>query len=89
MNIVLWIAAGGLLGWLAFTQLRFNERRHKAVSVLIGMGGGFLGGQILAPMVGVIAALQGGFSPRALIIALLSAALCLILASKMHDRFGV
>jgi hypothetical protein len=40
-------------------------------------------------MVGVIAALQAGFSPRALIIALLSAALCLILASKMHDRFGV
>jgi len=89
MNIALYILAGATLGWFAYTRMHFNRDRSKLVSILIGTGGGFLGGQVFAPMVASAATIQGDFSMRSLIIAGLGAAICLIIASEVHDRFGV
>jgi len=50
MNIVMWILAGGALGWAAFTLLGINEQRRTIVSIIIGAIGGVIGGQMVAPM---------------------------------------
>jgi uncharacterized membrane protein YeaQ/YmgE (transglycosylase-associated protein family) len=89
MNIAIWILAGAALGWVAYSRAHFNRGRSQLVSIVIGTAGGFVGGQVFAPMVGAIAAVPGDFSMRSLIIALLSAAACLVIASEVHDRFGV
>lgn len=89
MNVVLWILAEGVVGWAGFAYLGFNEARGKAVSMVIGVAGGFLGGNMLAPMFGAAAEGAGEFSMAALAVALASAAACTAVASTVHSRFGV
>jgi len=86
MNIVLWILAGGAIGWAGFAFLGFNESRGQKISIFIGAVGGILGGTVLAPMFGAAA---GGVSVMALMVALASAVACLAIANQVHDRFGV
>ncbi len=89
MNVALWLLAGGVIGWAGFAYLGFNEGRGKIVSIVIGIAGGFLGGNVLAPMFGTAAAGAGDFNMGALIVALASAAACLAVANTVHNRFGV
>ena len=89
MNIVMWMLAGGIIGWVGFAYLGFNEMRGVSVSTVIGMVGGLLGGKVLAPMFGAAAAVPGDFSMMALMVALAGAAACLAAASMVYDRFGV
>ena len=89
MNIAMWVLAGGVLGWLAYVQLRANEDRGLVISVIIGVFGGFLGGNVLAPMLGADADAPNDFSLFSLTIALASAAACLALGNLLSRRFGV
>ena len=89
MNIAMWMLAGGIIGWVGFTYLGFNEMRGMIVSIIIGIVGGLLGGKVLAPILGAAAAVPGDFSLQALMAALASAAACLAVANKVHHRFGV
>ena len=89
MNIVMWMLAGGVIGWVGFAYLGFNEMRGTVVSTIIGMVGGLLGGQVFAPVFGAAAAVPGDFSMMALLVALASAAACLAAANLVHNRFGV
>ena len=88
MELVLWLAAGAALGWLAITKLGFNEDRGTIVSIIIGAAGGVAGGKLLAPMFGA-AAVPGEFSMAALVVVLATAAACLALGNLVHNRFGV
>ena len=89
MNIAMWMLAGGIIGWVGFAYLGFNELRGVSVSTVIGMVGGLLGGKVLAPMFGAAAAVPGDFSMMALMVALAGAAACLAAANMVHNRFGV
>ncbi len=89
MNIVLWLMAGGLAGWIGLRYLRANRTRGMVVSILIGMGGGLLGGTILAPMFGDISANPGAFSPFSLFIALASATACLTIGNMLHRHYRI
>jgi len=89
MELVLWVAAGAVLGWLAIAKLGFNEDRGTIVSIIIGAAGGVIGGKLLAPMFGAVAAVPGEFSMAALIVVLASSAACLAVGNLVHGRFGV
>ncbi|HTQ76914.1 MAG TPA: hypothetical protein VMI15_02725 [Burkholderiales bacterium] len=89
MNIAIWIAAGGCIGWAAFAILGMNEYRGVVVSIVIGAVAGTVGGQVLAPMLSGSTALPGEFSFNALTIAALSAAACLVAGNVIHHRFGI
>jgi len=89
MNIVIWMLAGGILGWVGFTFLNINEGRGMVVSILIGAAGGFFGGKIVAPMFTAAAAIPADFSSTALLFAAVVAAAALFAGSLIHDRWGV
>jgi uncharacterized membrane protein YeaQ/YmgE (transglycosylase-associated protein family) len=89
MNIVLWILAGAALGWAGFALLGINERRGSVVSVVIGAMGGFIGGQLLAPVMSSSPILSGDFNIQALFIAAVSASACLAIGNMIEQRFGV
>lgn len=89
MNIAMWILAGGIMGWIGYAALNANAERGLVVSIIIGMVGGFLGGNVLAPMFGAAAASPGDFSPFALFVAAASAAGCLAISNMIHNRYGV
>jgi uncharacterized membrane protein YeaQ/YmgE (transglycosylase-associated protein family) len=87
MNIAMCILAGAVLGWSAYTFFGFNAARGRMASVLIGAAGGFLGGELVAPMFTAVAA--GDLSLPALVFAAGLAAAFIALASLIHERWGV
>jgi len=88
-NIILWAIAGGVAGWIGYAFLDWNGERGLKVSILIGMLGGFVGGKVVAPLIGAANTVDlGDFSPLALCIALASAAAILIVSSMIHKRYG-
>ena len=88
-NLVMWALAGGVTGWLGYSYMNLNEKRGVTVSIVIGMLGGFLGGELLAPMFGAGSVVNpADFNPFTLFIALASAATILIVSSMIHKRFG-
>jgi len=89
MNIAMWVLAGGMLGWIGFTILRANAERGMVISIVIGAVGGLFGGNVLAPMLGAIVDTPNDFSLFSLVIALASAAACLVIGNLVSDRFGV
>lgn len=89
MELVLWLVAGAIVGWLAIAYMKFNEDRGTIISMIIGAVGGVIGGKLLAPMFGAIAAVPGEFSMAGLVVVLGSAAACLALGNFVHNRYGV
>ena len=88
MNVVIWIVAGGIVGWIACTALHLNVSRGLVVSAIIGIGGAFFGGHVLAPIFGAAVGEAGAFSPFALLVAAATAVGCLTISDMMYERFG-
>ena len=89
MNIVVWMLAGAILGWVGYKFLEFNEDRGAVVAMIIGAVGGLVGGKFIAPMFGAAAAVPDAFSSSALLVAALVAAAFLFAGNFVHDRWGV
>lgn len=89
MNLALWLLVGGFAGWFAFSVLNANAVRGLFTSVVIGICGGYLGGSILSPMMGVSASLPDVIDPITLIMALAFAAVCLTVGDMISRRFNV
>lgn len=88
MNVFLWLVAGAILGWAAFSALGLNLERGRIVSIVIGATGGMLGGKVVAPMF-LGAAVAEEFSFVALVFASVAAVACLALGNLIQDRWGV
>ena len=89
MNIAMWVLAGGVAGWVGYTVLKINEDRGLIISIIIGVVGGFFGGNVLAPMLGAVTDTPNTFSMFSMVVALASAAGCLGIGNLLSRRFGV
>jgi uncharacterized membrane protein YeaQ/YmgE (transglycosylase-associated protein family) len=89
MNIVMWMLAGGILGWVGCAFLGFNEERGMVVSVIIGTVGGLFGGKLIAPMFTAAAAVPEAFSLSALFFAAAVAAAFVAVGNLVGKRWGV
>jgi uncharacterized membrane protein YeaQ/YmgE (transglycosylase-associated protein family) len=73
MNILIWMVAGGLIGWLANKILTTDGRHEIVLNVLLGIAGALLGGWALGAMLGISTLNQNTFSIPALLVALTGA----------------
>lgn len=89
MELVLWIVAGAVIGWLAIAKMGLNEERGTIISIIIGAVGGVVGGKLVAPMLNAVAAIPGEFSLAGMLVVSASAVACLVLGNLVHSRFGV
>ena len=89
MSVLLWLVAGGLVGWIAYSLLNMSERRGQAISIIIGAMGGVLGGKLVAPMFVAASSVPGAFSAPTLAIAGLVAAALLVVGNLIHDMWGI
>ena len=89
MNLAMWVLAGGLLGWIGYAYIEANKDRGMIFSIVIGMVGGFFGGNVLAPILGAATETPNIFSPFALFVAAASAAACLAIGNLLAKRYGV
>ena len=77
MNFIIWIAVGGVLGWLASIIMKTHE--GVFLNIVVGIVGAFIGGWLLAPMFGVGTINQNDFSLPSLLISLLGAIVLLMI----------
>jgi uncharacterized membrane protein YeaQ/YmgE (transglycosylase-associated protein family) len=79
VNIILWLVAGGLIGWAASAIMRTRE--GLALNVVVGIVGAALSGWLVSPLVGVSTINQGNFSIGGLLVSLLGAVLLLVIVT--------
>lgn len=86
MNMILWLIAGGLIGWLASIVMRTNAEQGTFLNVAVGICGALLGGWFFSPLFGVATINQRDFSLPSLLISLLGA--ILLVGAINVVRFG-
>jgi len=78
MKIILWIVAGGLIGWAASAIMRTRE--GIALNVVVGIVGAALTGWVFRPLAGMSTITQSNFS-ASLLASLLGAVLLLLIVN--------
>jgi len=89
MDIMIWLLAGAVAGWVGYAYMGLNGARGLVVSMIIGMMGGVLGGKVIAPVFGAVAQNASDFSFFAVAFALTSAVGCLVIGNLISDRYGI
>jgi uncharacterized membrane protein YeaQ/YmgE (transglycosylase-associated protein family) len=89
MDTLVYIAVGGLLGWLSYSYWRFNTERGAIVSMVLGAAGALIGTQALAPMFLSAASAPGEVSLPLVVLAVGAAAALIAASDMLHQHFGV
>ncbi len=86
MNPMLWLVAGGILGWLANIEMGADRRGSLALNVVSGAAGALVAGSLLALPFEPGAMRSGELSVGALFVASLGAILVLALVNLFRLR---
>jgi uncharacterized membrane protein YeaQ/YmgE (transglycosylase-associated protein family) len=86
MNLVIWILAGALLGWVTFAFLQWNEGRGFLPPLLIGGAGGFVGGKLVTPFFVSATLTPAAFNATSLLFAIMVAVALLALVNTVFSR---
>lgn len=84
MSFILWIVVGGLLGWVASMIMGTNDRQGMLLNIVVGIIGAFLGGLLIAPMLGTGTINQGDFSVSSLLVSLVGAVVLLAIVGLLR-----
>jgi uncharacterized membrane protein YeaQ/YmgE (transglycosylase-associated protein family) len=79
MQVVAWLIAGGVVGWVAGLIMRRHD--GMLLDVVIGIVGALLGGWFLAPLVGASTIDQGTFTLTSLLVSLAGAVILLAIVN--------
>jgi len=88
MNLVLWLIAGAVIGWIASRIMGTNSQQGLFLDILVGIVGAVLAGWFLSPLFGISTINQSNFSLPALLVSLLGAIILLAIV-KLFRRRGV
>ena len=86
MTFILWLIIGGILGWLASIVMKTNDQQGIILNVVVGIVGAFLGGLLLAPLLGTGTINRGDFSVGSLIVSFLGAIILLAIVNFFRRR---
>ncbi len=81
MGIIIWLIVGGVIGWLASLIMRRDAQQGILLNIVVGIVGSFLGGFLLAPMLGSGTANTGDFSIPGLLASLGGAVVLLLIVN--------
>ena len=87
MNMVAWIVAGIVVGWLAHRILNDGEPSGRFGYIAAGVLGAFAGVQVLAPMFGPAPDDPNAFSMGMLVFAAVGAGVCLFIGNMVMRKF--
>ncbi len=85
MNFIIWIAIGGILGWVASIIMHTEAQQGLLMNIIVGIIGALLGGWLLAPLFGTGTINQNDFSLGSLVVSLLGA-IILLAAVNLYKR---
>ena len=52
VGLIVWLIIGGVIGWLASLVMKTDGQQGLLMNVVIGIVGSFLGGWLIAPLIG-------------------------------------
>ena len=81
MGIIVWLIVGGIVGWLASLIMKRDAQQGIILNVVVGIVGSFLGGFLIAPMLGSGTANTGDFSIPGLLASLGGAVVLLLIVN--------
>jgi uncharacterized membrane protein YeaQ/YmgE (transglycosylase-associated protein family) len=81
MNFIIWLIVGGIIGWLASMIMKTDAQQGIILNVVVGIVGSFLGGWLIAPLLGSGTANTGDFSVMGLIASLIGAIILLAIVN--------
>ena len=84
MFIIIWLAAGGVIGWLASLIMRRDAQQGAMLNVVVGIVGALLAGWLIAPSFGVATINEGNFRLGGMLVSLLGAIVLLALVNLFH-----
>jgi uncharacterized membrane protein YeaQ/YmgE (transglycosylase-associated protein family) len=79
MQVVVWLIAGGVVGWVA--GLLMKRRDGLLLNIIIGIVGSIVGGWFIAPLVGVTTIDQGTFTLASALVSLAGAIILLAIVN--------
>ncbi len=77
MNIIIWLIAGAVVGWVASVIMKTSGQQGLILDIVVGIVGAFIGGYFISPLVGAGTINQGDFSLPALLVSLVGAVILL------------
>ena len=81
MNFIIWLIVGGLIGWVASMIMKRDAQQGILMNVIVGIVGSFLGGFLIAPLLGSGTANSGDFSIMGLLASLIGAVILLAIVN--------
>ena len=77
MNAIVWLAVGGVIGWLASLVMKTDNQQGILLNVVVGIVGAVVAGWVISPLVGAGTINQGNFSLSSLVVSFLGAVILL------------
>ena len=84
MNFIIWLIVGGLIGWLASIVMRTDAQQGLLLNVVVGIVGAFLGGLLIAPLIGSSTINENNFSLPGLLVSFVGAVLLLAIINMVR-----
>lgn len=84
MNLILWLIAGAVVGWLASKIMGTSGQQGLLLDIVVGILGAVLAGWFLTPLFGIGTINQNNFSIPALLVSLLGAVLLLAIVKLLR-----
>ncbi len=81
MNFIIWLIVGGIIGWLASMIMKTDGQQGIFLNVIVGIVGSFLGGWLIAPLLGTGTVNSGDFSVMGLVSSLIGAVILLAIVN--------
>ena len=81
MGIILWLAIGGIVGWLASIVMRRDASQGIILNIVVGIVGAVLGGWLLSPALGAPTINSGVISVGSLLVSFLGAVILLAIVN--------
>ena len=81
MNFIIWLIVGGIIGWVASLIMKRDAQQGIILNVIVGIIGSFLGGFLIAPLLGSGTANSGDFSIMGLLASLIGAVILLAIVN--------
>ena len=81
MNFIIWLIVGGIIGWLASMIMKTDGQQGIILNVVVGIVGSFLGGWLIAPLLGTGTVNSGDFSIMGLVSSLIGAIILLAIVN--------
>ena len=87
INFIIWIIAGGFIGWLASLIMKTDSRQGTIGDIIVGIVGAFVGGYFLSPLFNISTINESNYSIPALLVSL-GGAIILLAISKLFRNIG-